>query len=88
MPTVSITTMPSSIGSIPLSRLIKVDFPEPFGPTTQVIHSLKMDIESWSTALTAPKCFEIALVSSAKVRGSSLVLTAGISRPGPAAGTA
>ena len=46
MPTVSMITMPSSMGSIPLSRLIKVDLPEPFGPTMQVIHSLKMDIDS------------------------------------------
>ena len=43
-PTPSINTTPSSSGSMPLSRSIRVDFPEPFGPTMQVIHSRKMDI--------------------------------------------
>ena len=56
-------TIPPSRGSIPLSKSIRVDFPDPFGPTMQVIHSRKMDIESRSTALTAPKCFETSFVS-------------------------
>ena len=58
-------TMPPSRDSTPLSRLTSVDLPEPLGPTMLVIPVLGMTMLSSSTALTAPKCLEISMVSSA-----------------------
>ena len=46
----SIITIPPSRGSVPVNRFIRVDFPDPFGPTMLVIPFLGMDTVSWSTA--------------------------------------
>ena len=64
-PTPSMMTMPPSRGNVPLSRLTRVDFPEPLGPTMLVMPPRGMAMESSSTARTSPKCFEILSVSRA-----------------------
>ena len=86
-PTPSMITMPPSRGRVPLSRFIRVDFPEPLGPTMLVIPFRLMAMERQSTALTAPKCLEISWVSRATSSPGPLpvLLTACTSRPGPGA---
>ena len=76
-------TIPLSRGTVPLSRFTRVDFPEPLGPTMLVTPSRGMEILSWSTAVTAPKCLEIRSVSKAGGPPASVfgVLTVCISRP-------
>ena len=64
-PTPSMTTIPPSRGSIPLRRLMRVDLPEPLGPTTLVIPRRLMATESRSTALTPPNSLETSTVSRA-----------------------
>ena len=80
-------TIPPSSGSVPLSRFTRVDFPEPLGPTMLVIPVRGMEMESWSTALTAPKRLEISEVSSAKSSEAPMrvAVIACTSQPGPAA---
>ena len=64
-PTPSMITMPPSIGNTPLSRLTRVDFPEPLGPAMLVILLCGTEMVSSFTALTAPKYLETSTVSRA-----------------------
>ena len=57
--------------------------PEP-RPTMLVMPVLGMEMESWSTALTAPKCLEISEVSRTK-SSAWVAVIACTSQPGPAA---
>jgi hypothetical protein len=57
---------------MPVRVLMRVDLPEPFGPTIEVILPASKEMESLFTARTPSKCFERSLVAR---RGMQKVYT-------------